>query len=118
MQPVYQWVGIVCVVGYSAVGIICLQVGGQLAVKAVTEEVEVRQGPPPPPPTTATVRKEVRVREHPANWGAAEGFAMSGGLCLIAAALAYRGLPTGQLAQGKANEAPAEQECSRAFRER
>jgi hypothetical protein len=43
---------------------------------------------------------------------------MSGGLCLIAAALAYRGVPTGQLAQGKANEAPAEEECSRAFRER
>jgi hypothetical protein len=114
MKRDYSWVGLSCIVFYSAIGIGCLLVGGHLAIRHSIEEI--REGPPSPPPQTVTVQKVER--DHPANWGAAEGFAMAGGLCLIAAALAFRGLPSGQLAQGKVNEAPTEEEYSRAFRRR
>ena len=67
---------------FSAIGVCCLLVALYLAVLTRTETVY--QGPQPPPPAAVT-----RItREHPANWGAAEGFAMAGGLCFIAAALA------------------------------
>src|SRR5262245_20359098 len=82
MESIMQWF-------FSGVGIVCLLFGAHLAVKTRIEEF--RDGPPPPPPQSATVRKVER--EHAANWGAAEGFAMAGGLCLIAAALVHRGRP-------------------------
>ena len=88
MRMFHPWVGIVCIAFYSAVGIVCLGVGGCLAQFTRTEEI--REGPPAPPHTTVTVRKVYR--DHPANWGAAEGFALAGGLCFIGAALAYCGM--------------------------
>jgi hypothetical protein len=71
---------------FSATGIVFLLFGAFLALCTKTEEI--RHGPPSPPPTTVEVRRVSR--EHPANWAASEGFAMAGGLCLIAAALVHR----------------------------
>src|SRR5262245_4225985 len=74
---------------FSGVGIGCLLFGAHLAVKTRIQEF---RDPPPPPPQSGTVRKVER--DHGANWGAAEGFAMAGGLCLIAAALVHRDRPS------------------------
>ena len=71
---------------FSGVGIVCLLFGAHLGVKTRIEEY--RDGPP----KSGTVVKVER--DHYANWGAAEGFAMAGGLCLIAAALVHRGRPS------------------------
>ena len=72
---------------FSGVGIVCMVFGAHLALKTRIEEF--REGGPPPP--SGAVRRVER--DHSANWGAAEGFAMAGGLCLIAAALVLRGRP-------------------------
>jgi hypothetical protein len=75
---------------FALTGVVCLVAGGYLAILTRTE-VQVYPGTQPPAPGTVTKSTHA----HPANWAAAEGFAMAGGLCLIAAALvAHRPRPT------------------------
>jgi hypothetical protein len=61
---------------FTAIGILCLLAAGYLSVMTDSKS---RQQPNEPPPTY-----------HPASWGAAEGFAIAGGLCLLAAGLVHR----------------------------
>jgi hypothetical protein len=74
-NTIMQW-------SFAATGVACLLAGMYLALLTRTE-VNVFPGTQPPAPGTVTKIS----REHPANWGASEGFAMAGGLCFIAAAL-------------------------------
>ena len=66
---------------FSTMGLVCLLTALFLAVPRT--ETIVYPGPQGPVPgSRSTVTKDL-----PASWGAAEGFAMAGGLCFIAAAL-------------------------------
>jgi len=91
---------------FSGIGIVCLLFGSYLALMTRTEEIH--EGAPPPPPQKSTVRKVSR--DHSANWGAAEGFAMAGGLCLIAAALAHRADGPNRRGQGNMDAMLGEEE--------
>ena len=73
---------------FSGVGLVCLAFAVFFALRVETETISP---PPPPGEIRATDPHSRRVsRPHPTNWAAAEGFAIAGGLCFIAAGLVYR----------------------------
>src|SRR5262245_55692151 len=73
---------------FTAIGFVCLLAAGYFAMR--TETRESYRGPQPEPPKTATLVKESQ--PHPTNWAAAEGFAIAGGLCLLAGGLGVRNI--------------------------
>jgi hypothetical protein len=87
-------------------GVFCLYVAGHLAVKT---RVEVHRHGPEPSAGTVTTRRE----PHPANWGAAEGFAIAGGLCFLAAGLVQRSVTVPVLERPVEDELPSPFQQSR-----
>jgi hypothetical protein len=69
---------------FSAAGFCCLLIA---LVFSLYRETRTIPSGPPPPQGVQVIRESF---PHPANWGAAEGFAMAGGICFVAAALANR----------------------------
>jgi hypothetical protein len=83
---------------FTLVGMLCLGIAVYFAVMTESKPVE-KAGQP----------SASRQESHPANWGAAEGFAIAGGLCFIAAGLVHRA-EGATLREPKANDERAGQQ--------
>jgi hypothetical protein len=77
---------------FSIVGCLCLLFALIFTLYRETHTITYTDPPPLPPPPGVTPKTVTKTESfpHPANWGAAEGFAMAGGICLVAAALVKR----------------------------